>query len=280
MILVTGANGQLGQCLEDQNRSYHRDILFATRSELDITNERKVKTFCIDHQVNIIINCAAYTKVDQAESEKQCAFLINAQAPDMLARLCSELGIALIHISTDYVFDGQKQAPYLESDSCAALNIYGQSKREGEQNILKHSLKGAIIRTSWLYSEYAPNFLTTMKKLAETRKELQVVADQKGSPTYAATLAGYILKYLDRLSTSPMDIYHFSNAGETTWHEFAQAILADTAIVVHPISSTEWKSAAPRSRYSVLNCDKISTFTNGPMIPWQEGLKQCLMKLS
>lgn len=280
MILVTGANGQLGQCLEDQNRSYHRDILFATRNELDITNERMMRLFCVEHRVKLIINCAAYTKVDQAESEQECASLVNAQAPEVLARLCSELGMALIHISTDYVFDGTKQAPYLESDQCAALNTYGRSKLAGEQNILKHSLNGAIIRTSWLYSEYAPNFLMTMKKLAQTKKELQVVADQKGSPTYAATLAGYILEHLDILSKCKMDIYHFSNSGETTWYEFARAILADTAVLIHPINSDEWKSAAPRSRYSVLNCEKITKLTDGPMISWQEGLKQCLAKLS
>lgn len=280
MILVTGANGQLGQCLESENRHHHLDLFFASRDELDITVESTLKSFLKTHRPKAILNCAAYTKVDLAETEQEQAFKVNEKGPEHLSHLCQELSIPLIHISTDYVFNGRKNTPYLESDECSPINTYGESKRAGELKILERNLLGAIIRTSWLYSEYAPNFLMTMRTLSQTKSELSVVSDQRGSPTYARTLASYILRHIEKLASKPLQVYHFSNSGETTWFEFAKEILKDTATVVHPIKTSEWKSAATRSPYSVLSCNNIEELTGEAMLSWQQGLKECLKNLS
>ena len=280
MIIVSGASGQLGKCLEDQNKNFHHDLLFTSRNEFDITSERMVRDFIARHHPSAIINCAAYTLVDQAESELTRALQVNAQAPGFLALLCQELSIPLIHFSTDYVFDGRKRIPYKESDQCYPINVYAQSKFEGESKILETNIKGAILRTSWLYSEHAPNFLMTMRRLASTHPQISVVGDQFGQPTYAGELARYVLKHLELLCAQKIDLYHFSNIGETTWFDFATEILKDSETVVKKIKSSEWKSAAKRSPYSVLDCHKLEELTGEPMISWEEGLKLCLANLS
>ncbi len=280
MIVVTGANGQLAKCLELANKKVNQDLLFATKAELDITSERSVSDFFNKHSPSGIINCAAYTAVDKAEDEEELAFNINAKGPGILAKVCRAKKIPMIHFSTDYVFDGEKKSPYLESDECHPLNAYGRTKRAGEVALLNADLHGAIIRTSWLYSEFAPNFLTTMKRLAATHPEVQVVGDQYGSPTYAGELARYTLAHLQKLFSQKMDLYHFSNSGECTWFDFASKILEDDLIKVHRISSDQWPCKAKRSPYSVLNCSKLSSLTGEAPLSWQEGLKECQNQLS
>lgn len=280
MILVTGGNGQLAKCLEEANKIFHRDLLFVSRDELDITNERGVANFINEHTPSAIINCAAYTAVDKAEEQRELAHEVNVKGAAVLGEVARLQKIPLIHYSTDYVFDGAKQSPYLECDEPLPLNIYGLTKRAGEVALLNSDIHGAIIRTSWLYSEFAPNFLMTMKRLASTHPEIQVVSDQYGSPTYAGSLAHFTLKHLELLLSNRMDIYHFSNSGVCTWHDFASAILDGEKIKINKILTKDWKCAAKRSLYSVLDCQKISALTSEAMIPWEEGLKLCQSKLS
>lgn len=280
MIVVTGGNGQLAKCLELANTKAHRDLLFASREELDITSERSVREFFEKYKPEGVINCAAYTAVDKAEEEEEVAYSVNAKGPTLLAEVCRLQRIPLIHFSTDYVFDGAKNSPYLETDSCNPLNAYGRTKLAGEVALLNADLHGAIIRTSWLYSEFAPNFLMTMRNLAKTRPEIQVVGDQYGSPTYAGALASFTLRHLPKLMSEKLALYHYSNSGKLSWYEFACAILADTHVKIHPIKTSDWKCAAQRSLYSVLDCHKIETLTDEPMMGWREGLELCLNKLS
>lgn len=280
MIVVTGGNGQLAKCLEEANTKAHRDLLFAGRDELDISSERSVREFFEKYKPEGVINCAAYTTVDKAEEEEELAYAVNAKGPALLAEICRLQRIPLIHYSTDYVFDGAKKSPYLESDSCHPLNAYGRTKLAGEVALLNADLHGAIIRTSWLYSEFAPNFLMTMKRLALTHPEIQVVGDQYGSPTYAGALASFTLRHLPKLFAGRLEVYHYSNSGEVSWYDFAGAILKNDNIKIHQIKTSEWKCAAQRSLYSVLDCHKIEALTDEPMMSWREGLELCQNKLS
>jgi dTDP-4-dehydrorhamnose reductase len=286
-VLVTGANGQLGNELRElkkrTNNAFH--FIYTDVDELDITSLPQVSDFIEHHSIKYIINCAAYTAVDKAETEPEKAFLINHTGVENLATTAKESGCRLIHISTDYVFDGKATTSYTEETKPNPLSVYGKSKLKGEEAILKIQPDFVIIRTSWLYSEYGTNFVKTMLKLMNEKEEINVVSDQQGSPTYAADLAEMIMVILENSEENEWKsgIYHFSNQGETTWYGFAEKIkeLAhiDTC-KLRPIKTEEYKVAAERPRYSVLDKSKIESTFHVAIPHWEDALKRCIKKLS
>lgn len=260
-VLVTGSNGQLGKAISafsDTKNSESINFTFTTRTSLDISNQEQVETYFQSNNFQYCINCAAYTAVDKAEEEKEQAFLINAIGAKNLAEACKKHNIILIHISTDFVFDGCKREPYLETDIPNPINVYGASKLQGEgyvQSVLENHF---IIRTSWLYSEYGNNFVRTMLRLGSEKDELHVVNDQIGSPTYAKDLAEVVLKIIISENTQ-FGLYHYSNQGVLSWFEFAKVIFTITQndIPVKPIPTSGYPTPAQRPQYSVLSSTKI-----------------------
>lgn len=283
-ILVTGANGQLGQELQILAPGFaDYKFLFTTKDELDIIHPVETAAYFSNHSIDFCINCAAYTAVDKAESEKESAFFINAYAVACIADICHKNKTQLIHISTDYVFDGTASQPYKESDKTNPVSVYGKSKMHGEELALRNEPSAIIIRTSWLYSSFKNNFVKTMLRLMKEKESINVVNDQFGSPTYAADLAAAILHIIaSGTSKENHGIYHYTNAGFITWYEFALAIkkLKGSTCVVNPITTAEYPTAAKRPGYSVLDTTKIKEIF-GLVIPeWEEGLKRCLEKLA
>tara|TARA_R110000868_G_scaffold111489_1_gene301035 strand:- start:8877 stop:9719 length:843 start_codon:yes stop_codon:yes gene_type:complete len=253
-ILITGANGQLGLCLKDISVEYPLyNFDFKTSKQLDITNRNEVSTLFLSENYDYCINCAAYTAVDKAESEKEQAFLVNAEAVKYLAETCKITNTVLIHISTDFVFDGTKDSPYTEEDQPNPINIYGASKLKGEQYVQNILTNYFIIRTSWVYSEHGNNFVKTMLRLANERDEISVVNDQIGSPTYARDLAEVIMEIINYHSTD-FGLHHYCNKGSISWYDFAIELFKQRQIKikVKPISTLEYKTAAKRPKYSVL----------------------------
>ncbi|MBW4970524.1 dTDP-4-dehydrorhamnose reductase [Croceibacter atlanticus] len=280
-ILVTGANGQLGTCIKAIANNYPScNVVFEDSSSLDITNRNQVLQYMSNSQFDYIINCAAYTAVDLAEDHKEKAFEINAKAVENLTIACKCFSCTLLHVSTDFVFDGKKNAPYLERDSTHPLNYYGASKLNGEQIIQQALSKYVIIRTSWLFSEFGNNFVKTMVRLGQEKKELSIVADQYGSPTYAIDLAHIMLKFIVSSSTS-YGLYHFSNHGATTWYDFAAEIfkLQNQDIRLHKTTSKQFASRAIRPKYSVLETKKVKETLNIDIRNWQSALKEMLSRL-
>ena len=281
-ILITGANGQLGyemrNVLEGDNRF---ECLFTDVAELDICDAEAVKRTVVDNRVDYIVNCAAYTQVDKAEDNVELCRKINAVAVENLARAAAERGARMIHISTDYVFDGRGYRPYTEEMTPDPQSVYGSTKLEGEQALQRLCPESVIIRTAWLYSPYGNNFVKTMMRLGSEREELSVVADQVGTPTCAADLAQAILAVLHAETFVP-GIYHFSDEGACSWYDFTVAIhrLAGiTTCRVKPIRSDEYPSRAHRPFYSVLDKSKIKQ-TYGLAIPhWYESLSHCIKLL-
>lgn len=282
-ILVTGSNGQLGQSLRQRSGMLPYLFYFTDAGDLDITDARQVNDLFDRARIDACINCAAYTAVDRAESEQAAAFLLNAEAPEALAKACEQHGTLFFHISTDFVFDGQQGIPYRETDPTGALNVYGDSKRAGEERVLAACRTALVVRTSWLYSEFGNNFVKTMLRLADSRSELRVVADQIGSPTYAGDLADSLLKMVDRLIELPAEvvhaqyagIYHYSNEGVASWYDFAHAALelAEKGATVYPIPAAEYPTPAQRPHFSVMSKQKIKQ-TFGLQIPhWRNSLK-------
>lgn len=284
-ILVTGSGGQLGMeiwKLSDQYPSYK--FLFATRDDLPIDNFKLVKDFFEKQQIHHCINCAAFTAVDKAESEREKAFLINADAAGNLATICKEHQAQLIHISTDYVFDGGSSTPYKEEERISPVNVYGESKLRGEELVLNHNSSAVILRTSWVYSSFGNNFVKTMHRLLQEKESINVVDDQYGCPTYAADLAEAIMTIIEKENgdQSKTGIFNYCNAGTTTWYEFAMAIkkYSKSECVINPITSAEYPVAAKRPQYSVLDTTKIRE-TFGITIPnWKDSLKTCLSFIS
>lgn len=257
-VLVTGANGQLGKSINQILPNYPElKIVFTDVKELDITNPEEVNTFFENHAFDYCINCAAYTAVDKAEEEVDKAYLLNATAVKNLAEECQTSGVVLIHISTDFVFDGIKRTPYTEEDTPNPLSVYGKSKLKGEEHIKEICERHFIVRTSWLYSEYGKNFVKTMLRLAETRDEISVVNDQIGSPTYAGDLAEFILKIASSESIA-YGIYHYSNFGEISWYDFAVEIFRQhkKKVRVVPIPTSSYPTSAKRPPFSVLDLQK------------------------
>ncbi|GDX51675.1 NAD(P)-dependent oxidoreductase [Bacteroidota bacterium] len=279
-ILVTGANGQLGNELRAISSHFPAlNVLFTSRNEFDITDNAVVKKYFLENEPSALINCAAYTAVDKAESEPELAQLINSTAVGYLADACKLIDIPFIHISTDFVYDGNKTQPHLETDATNPLGVYAKTKLEGEQLALQKHKKTIIIRTSWVYSSFGNNFVKTMLRLGRERPELKVVNDQTGSPTYARDLAEVLLKITllcDALK--PWGIYNFSNDGAITWYEFAKEILALKGIEtpVMPITTAQFPTPAMRPSYSVMSKEKIiKTFGIRPL-PWKHSLEECL----
>lgn len=254
-VLVTGANGQLGKSIHRIASNYPElKFIFTDVADLDITNSEVVDVFFQSNKMAYCINCAAYTNVDKAEEEVDKAFLINATAVKNLAESCRNSRTVLIHVSTDFVFDGTKESPYTEEDTPNPLSVYGKSKLKGEAYIQEIWDKHFIVRTSWLYSEYGSNFVKTMLRLAETRDEISVVNDQIGSPTYAGDLASFLLEIIDK-SSKNYGLYHYSNEGSISWHDFAVEIFKQhkKAVRVVPILTSAYPTAAKRPAYSVLD---------------------------
>ncbi len=283
-VLVTGSKGQLGQCIEDLSQEYSTiQFVFTDAKTLDITNEEAVNQQFQNNNFNYCINCAAYTAVDQAEKEEELAFKINAEGPKNLGLVCKRYGVVLIHISTDFVFDGTKKEPYTEEDIPNPISVYGASKLQGEIEIQKDLERYFIIRTSWLYSEHGNNFMKTMlriyfDKLSITSgNEIRVVSDQIGTPTYAGDLAQVILKIISDKS-GDFGLYHYSNEGSISWYDFAKAIFKESKIniKVNPITTEEYSILARRPAYSVLNKQKVKYNLGVMTLDWKESLKKAV----
>ena len=272
-ILVTGANGQLGQCFKKQGKKFPNfRFLFCSSKELDITSRESVKLFFREHKIDYCINCAAYTNVEQAENDQEKAFLVNAEGAGNIAKVCKEFGTTLFHFSTDYVFNGKSKRPYKEADEIDPINVYGASKLKGEESIKEVLKESFIFRTSWLYSEFGHNFYNTILRRAEDKAELNITTTQLGTPTNANDLAEYILIIIASESRK-YGIYHFSNEGEATWYEFAEEILKYSKKMdrVNLNKTGFYKTLAERPDYSVLSKEKtISSF--GPIKDWKISL--------
>jgi len=279
-ILVTGGNGQLGNCLKDlsEELSSQYNFIFKSSEELDITDLSSLTSFFELNNLNYCINCAAYTNVDQAEDEIKQANLVNHKGVEYLAQICHANGTTLIHISTDFVFNGNKSLAYNETDLADPQNEYGLSKLLGEKAVKKHCKKHFIIRTSWLYSEYGTNFLITMLKLSKTRKKISVVADQIGSPTYARDLAEVIINHIIKNRSNSYGLYHFSNEGVASWYDFAQAIFDENSSVIEltPITTKDYPTKAVRPSFSVLEKSKIKETFNIEISHWRTSLKKVI----
>jgi dTDP-4-dehydrorhamnose reductase len=278
-VLVTGSNGQLASCIKDLAKQYEDlDFIYTDYKELDICDLNQVNTFFKSNKkIDYCINCAAYTAVDKAESDAEKAFEINANGAKNLALVCDEQGAVLIHVSTDFVFDGDKTEPYTETDIPKPISVYGASKLQGEVEIQKTLKKHFIIRTSWLYSEHGANFMKTMLRLAETRDEISVVSDQIGTPTYAGDLADVILKIINSKNTN-FGLYHYSNEGVASWYDFAKAIFegSNLKIKTTPIKTEAYPTPAKRPVYSVMDKTKIKSITGIETRNWQDSLKKAI----
>ena len=280
-ILVTGANGQLGKELKQLASLYPQfDFIFLSREELPIHHFELVRNSFKAYHPQYCINCAAYTAVDRAESEKELAFLVNGEAVGVLAAVCKEYGTQFIHISTDYVFDGTATTPYKEDSPTNPQTVYGASKLEGEKQVLQFNPGSIIIRTSWVYSEFGKNFVKTMLKLMKEKTELNVVNDQSGSPTYAADLAEVILQVIGSGQWFP-GIYHYCNAGVISWYDFAVAIkeVNGRGCTINAIASSAYPTLAKRPLYSVLDTSNIQQRFEIRLKNWKESLVRCLGKL-
>ncbi len=283
-ILVTGAGGQLGSELRKLAHTLPEARFFFTDvPEMDITDEKGVREFVVAHRIDTIVNCAAYTNVDKAESNEATARKINARGPEVLAQTAADKDILLIHVSTDYVFDGTAHRPYREEDPVAPLGVYGKTKREGEEAVIASGCRSVILRTAWLYSAYGNNFVKTMLRLGAEWEELRVIFDQVGTPTYAEDLAAAVLTLLPRLQEEPQqgEIYHFTNEGVCSWYDFATTImeLSGTDCRVIPIETKDYPTAAERPAYSVLNKGKIKARFGLTIPHWEKSLKRCLSAL-
>lgn len=279
-ILVTGANGQLGNSVRKISNQYpQHKFIYTDMPEVDITNLALLEELAKKEQVNAIINCAAFTAVDKAESCEELAAKINIDGPKNLALAAKTVGAKLVHISTDYVFDGKSNLPLKETDATQPIGVYGRTKRQGEVEVEKSGCDAIVIRTAWLYSEYGNNFVKTMIRLGKERDSLNVVYDQIGTPTYATDLALAIMTLLEK-GISGFETYHFSNEGVISWFDFTNAIfeIAGLATKVNAIESFEYPTAAERPAYSVLNKRKIKAA--GVAVPyWKESLKTCIALL-
>jgi dTDP-4-dehydrorhamnose reductase len=281
-ILVTGANGQLGRELQELAPAFPQFAFsFHDRSTLDLDNPAGITATLTREQPAWCINCAAYTAVDKAESEKDLAFQINGEAVGHLAKACRVSGTRLIHISTDYVFDGLSATPLKESDPTNPINTYGASKLAGEQQALQHNPDATlIIRTSWVYSEFGNNFVRTMIRLMKEKPAVNVVSDQIGSPTYAADLAAAILQIITSPAFVP-GLYNYSNDGEISWYEFATAIrdAIGSTCTVNPITTSQYPTPAKRPHYSLLDKSLIRQTYNLSIPDWRPSLATCLSRL-
>ncbi len=274
MYLVTGCDGQLGNELK---RLLGENADYTDRKLLDITNPEVVKLIINPERYQAVINCAAYTAVDKAEDDADAAAKINIEGPANLA----VSGVPLIHISTDYVFDGRSYTPYIETDPTRPKSVYGCTKLEGEKAVMTRADTAIIIRTSWLYSEFGNNFVKTMRRLGKERHMLKVIFDQIGTPTYAADLAAAIVQILPQIKQGTKSIYHFSNEGVCSWYDFAKAIIEMSGLdcAIYPIESWEYPSKTSRPPYSVLNKAKIKKEFGLRIRYWRDALRECIDRM-
>lgn len=282
LVLVTGANGQLGKELRQLETKWPEfEFLFLSREDLPIHHFELVRNFFKATHPSFLINCAAYTAVDKAEQEKELAFQINAEAVGVLAAICKEQDCKFVHVSTDYVFDGLANRPYREDDLTNPQGVYGASKLAGEKEAVLLNPDSVIIRTSWVYSSFGKNFVKTILRLLQEKPSVSVVDDQIGSPTYAADLAVAILEIISLKSWKP-GVYHFSNEGEISWCAFAKAIAALTHsnTPVQAITTAGFPTPAKRPAWSVLDKSKIKAVYGIKIRPWKESLADCLELLS
>ena len=291
-ILVTGKNGQLGQSIKrllDEKCFANLSsfsFIFTGREELNLENLESIQSDCVRNDIDIIINCAAYTKVDQAEEDQNQANLINHNAVRELAKISKSNKIKLIHISTDFVFNGHKRVPYTEDDKASPINIYGKTKLAGELAIISTMpFNSIIIRTGWVYSEFGNNFVKTILNLATKSNTLDIVSDQIGTPTYAYDLAYSILHIVSSKNflqnDKPTAIFHYSNEGKSSWYEFAKEVISISGINCHlnPINSEDYPLPAKRPKYSILSKKKISQEYALSISHWKNALKDCLKNL-
>ena len=280
-ILVTGANGQLGQEFQQLEKNFPSlNFLFVSKNELSIADENAVNTFFKNKQIDICINCAAYTAVDKAETDKETAIAVNAIAVGYLAKACKNHNAKFIHISTDYVFDGKGIKPFTENDQTNPVNFYGQTKLSGELNALKENEETIIIRTAWVYSSFGNNFVKTMIRLMNERESIGVVNDQYGCPTFAADLAQAIMQIIVG-NNFIAGIYHYSNKGKISWYDFAKEISQqiNSHCVVNEITTSQFPTPAARPSFSVLDTSKIAETFNITIPEWKESLQKCLALL-
>lgn len=285
-ILLTGKNGQVGYELERSLQGLG-ELIVLDRNQMDLGNLAQVRDVIRSVKPDLIVNPAAYTAVDKAESEPDLAMRINGEAPAVMAEEAKRLGAAMIHYSTDYVFDGKKAAPYTENDMACPINTYGRTKLFGEQAIQDAGIRYLIFRTSWVYGMRGKNFLLTMLRLAGERKELSIVADQYGAPTWSRTIADTTAKIITQaLSSKSSDwwsansgLYHLTAQGKTNWYEFAQAIFdsadIETKPLLSPIKAEDYPLPAERPTFSVLSCERMTT-TFGRLPEWRDGLRLCM----
>ena len=286
LVAVSGKNGQLGSELKDLSVSFPAfDFVFAGKADLDLVDPGSLRSFFEKYHPDFFINCAAYTAVDKAEQDQETALRVNAEAVGELALLSERNRCALIHLSTDYVFNGEGSHPYRTEDPTDPVNYYGYTKLLGEQLALGNCRRTLVIRTSWVYSTHGNNFVKTMLRLMQERENLNIVADQTGSPTYARDLAEAILEILSRLEENPVfpsGIYHFSNAGVISWYEFALAIRQTQGVScqLHPIRTEQYPTPARRPRYSVMDNQKIVDIFGIVPRPWENSLQECLKQMN
>ncbi|MGB5965720.1 MAG: dTDP-4-dehydrorhamnose reductase [Sulfurimonadaceae bacterium] len=282
-ILVTGANGQLGSEIQALSSAYSDyAYTFCDREMLDLSSEEAIKAYFEANSFDVIINCAAYTAVDKAESDEELAFAINHKAVETLAHIVKAKNMVLIHISTDYVFDGSNFKPYVENDPTNPQSVYGASKLAGEEALLSiNPANSIIIRTSWVYSTFGNNFVKTMLRLGRERDELGVIFDQVGTPTYARDLAKSILEILPKLNSESVEIFHYSNEGVCSWYDFAKAIFEVSNIncKVNPIETSEYPTPATRPHYSLLNKSKIKNSYAITIPYWRDSLIEALANM-
>lgn len=277
-ILITGANGQLGQCFQKQARKYtNYTFLFCSSGELDITSNPSLESFFYKHTIDFCINTAAYTNVEQAENEREKAFLVNAEGARNMAEICKKYEVTLFHFSTDYVFNGKADGPYQEDHQVDPINVYGASKLKGEQYIEQNWDRYFIFRTSWLYSEYGHNFFNTILRKAGENAELNITTSQLGTPTNANDLAEFVLQIIETDSQA-YGLYHFSNNGEASWYDFAREILDFSGkldqVSLNPTGS--YKTQAARPAYSVLSKEKAERMFGLPIKDWKNSLHQLI----
>ena len=282
-ILVTGCYGQLGREIQKlAESSIEHQWFFTDVDTLDITDPDAVERCFSEHRIGVCVNCAAYTAVDKAEDEPQLAALVNATAPKILAEACLKHQALLVHISTDYVFDGKADKPYLVEAPIQPQSVYGDTKAEGERFIRESGCNHLIVRTAWLYSSTGKNFVRTMLHLADTRPEINVVNDQRGCPTWAHDLAQALLTLVNHYGTAPVqETFHFTNEGDITWYDFACAIMeiAGKTCKVNPIATDQYPAKAHRPAYSVLDLSKIKEVTGMEIPHWRDSLKQCIEEI-
>ena len=284
-VLITGSNGQLGSEIKELASDYENlECIFKDLPELDICDSEVLNTFIINQHINAVINCAAYTDVDKGEEEALVALKVNSEGILNLVNALKKVDGKLIHISTDYVFDGNHSLPYKESDPVSPLGVYGETKRDGELAVLNSSIDAIVIRTSWLYSGYGNNFVKTMLRLGNNKKSLNVIFDQKGTPTFAKDLAKTCLDILSYASSTKIsnkgNLYHYSNEGVTSWYDFATAIMEISNIdcKVIPIETKDYPTQAKRPLYSVLDKSKIKSDFKVTIPHWRDSLTNCIKK--